>query len=201
MVGKVFPAALLLLVCACVTFKLAPETSEITVWELGGGSERVSVGTIAKSLLVRDFAVDPTYDRTDMVRKWDDGRISMSSENRWVSTPGELLPDLLATDLLRDSTYRYVLRAPASALADVTVDGRVLSVGALNSQGSWTAVLEVGVSVYGTGGSPLLFQRLYRYTEPIPTGGYSEMASAVSSLVGRWSVEVRSDLSTVCGDD
>lgn len=200
MVGRAFPATLVLLLCSCVTFKVAPETSDVTVWDLGGGWERVPAGMAEMGVLVRDFDVDPTYDRTDMVRKWDDGRIAMSSANRWVSTPGELLPDILATDLLRDSTYRCVLRAPVSALADATVDGRIVSIGAIESEGSWTAVLEVSANVYGPGGSKVLFQRLYRYTEPILTDEYSEMARTLSSLVGKWSVEFRRDLAAACGE-
>ncbi|MCK5786535.1 MAG: membrane integrity-associated transporter subunit PqiC [Candidatus Sabulitectum sp.] len=150
------------------------------------------------ALRIKDFDASGSYQLSGMVVTHVDGTIAESSSNRWVSRPGAVLSEMLSRDIQITGHYPAIFRTAASVADLLTVEGYVREFGASQVDSTtWTAVLDVDVTLMSNRGSEVLFQKNYRFEKLMPEPGFRALAEQMSLLGYLWSEEVMVDLAEV----
>lgn len=188
-----------LMSAGCITVNVplgTGETGPSYQWLLRWEAPHAGISrTFSSPVRVRDFEGSGSYQLSGMVLERADGSIRESSDNRWAARPGAMLGEMLARDLQAAGGFPAVFRTAASVNEIVTVEGYVRQFGAVQKDSTtWTAVFDVDVTLMGSRGSEIIFQKNYSYTEDLPAPGFRELAEALSNLSEMWSEQVRADL-------
>ncbi|NLP05706.1 membrane integrity-associated transporter subunit PqiC [Candidatus Fermentibacteria bacterium] len=191
----------LLACCSCISVSLGGRSSPAVVYEVNPPPPARAASASCLVLRIADFTASPAYDRTDMVVVDSTGRVVRASGHRWASTPASLLADLLTRDLMAEGRFESVYRRYTLVGEDVQLDAHVREFGSRYSGGSWVARVETDVTILDTRSGTIAFQGTIRLEEPMPSGGFDELATTMGKLAGRWSSEVRAELDGICVSD
>lgn len=197
----VYLAALLVFTgCFTVTIPLGGgESVPSFQWQLRWEAPVKTGNLIFTNILrVRDFDASGSYQLSGIVVKYDDGSVSESSENRWVTRPGAMLSEMLSRDLQVTGNYPAIFRTATSADNLLTVEGYVREFGATQVDSvTWIAVFDVDVTLMGNRGTEVLLQQNYRYEKSMPETGFKTLTEQMSLLGTLWSEEVMADIAGV----
>lgn len=150
------------------------------------------------ALRIKDFDASGSYQLSGMVVRHDDGSISESSSNRWVTRPGTMLGEMLSRDFQATGNYPSVFRIATSVDNLLTVEGYIREFGATQVDSiTWIAVLDVDVTLMGNRGSEVLLQRNYRYERSMPETGFKTLSEQMSVIGALWSEAVMTDIASV----
>ncbi len=148
-------------------------------------------------LRIKDFDASGSYQLSGMVIRYNDGSISESSSNRWVTRPGAMLGEMLSRDLGVTGNYPAIFRTAASVNNILTVEGYVREFGATQIDSTtWIAVLDIDVTLLGSRGSEVLFQKNYRYEKNMQESGFNVLAEEMSVIGALWSEAVMTDIAS-----
>lgn len=184
--------------CSCISVSLGGRSSPAVVYEVNPPPPGHAASASCLVLRIADFTSSPAYDRTDMVVVDSTGRVVRASGHRWASTPASLLSDLLARDIMAEGRLESVYRRYTLFGEDIHLDAHVREFGSRYSGGSWAACIETDVTILDSRSGTIVFQGTIRLQEPMPAGGFGELAKAMGVLAGRWSSEVRAELDEIC---
>lgn len=189
----------LLLTCACITVNVGGGGEPASVYAVDSPAPPAGEGGWGCVVRIRDFRCVTAYDRTDMVLQGTDGLLTISSGNRWSASPGSLLGDLLARDLLASGGPDAVLRRTSAGGGDIVVECFVSRFGAVQDRdGSWSASLESDVMMLDASADSILLQKVYSYDISMPPGGeFAELARAMGEAAGSWSADIRADMRAI----
>ena len=191
--------AVLLIFTGCITVNIplgGGEAAPSFQWQLRWDAP-VQAGHLnfADAVRIKDFDASGSYRLSGMVVTHDDGTISESSTNRWITRPGSMLSEMLARDLLVTGNYPAVFRTASSVNNLLTLEGYVREFGASQTDSTtWTAILDVDVTLLGNRGNEILLQKNYRYERRMPASGFKTLAEQMSFLGCRWSEAVIADM-------
>ncbi len=188
-----------LIFAGCITVNVplgTGETGPTHQWLLQWEAPETPVSrTFSHPVRVRDFEGSGSYQLSGMVISRADGSIRESSDNRWAARPGAMLAEMLARDLQAAGGFPAVFRTAASVNEIVTIEGYVRQFGAVQKDSTtWMAVFDIDVTLMGSRGSEVIFQKNYRYSGQLPAPGFRELAETLSDLSETWSEQVREDL-------
>lgn len=131
-----------------------------------------------------------------MIVSKPDGEVLLSGTFQWVAPPGTLLSQRLLDDLSGSSIFPRVLPEDSPESAPLEMTGHIFSFACERKEGGAQALLDVEVSVTGTGGQRRdVFHRRYRVqSTPFEEGSSSAFAAGMSSAVRTLSAELSRDL-------
>lgn len=188
----------LLACCSCISVSLGGRSSPAVVYELNPPPPAHEASASCLVLRIADFTASPAYDRTDMVVVDSTGRVVRASGHRWASTPASLLADMITRDVMSEGRFESVYRRYTLVGEDLRMDAHVREFGARYSGGSWVARIETDVTILDTRSGTIAYQGTIGLEEPMPSGGFDELAAAMRVLAGVWSSEVRAELEEIC---
>lgn len=145
---------------------------------------------------IREFSAASPYDQMEMTVLRAGGEVSFSGTYHWVAPPGAMVAESLGRDLSAGDLFPAVSMDADPSFPPLELTGRIYTFAWEQNDGEERAVLTVGVSLTDTvGESGILFYRIYRFSSPpCPEGKAPLFASAMSTLVGDLSVQLRQDL-------
>lgn len=150
------------------------------------------------ALRIKDFDASGSYQLSGMVVRYDDGSVSESSSNRWVTRPGAMLGEMLSRDFQATGNYPSIFRIATSVDNLLTVEGYIREFGATQVDSiTWIAVLDVDVTLMGNRGSEVLLQRNYRYERSMLETGFKTLSEQMSVIGALWSEAVMTDIASV----
>lgn len=192
----------LLMFAGCITVNVplgGGDSAPAFQWQLKWNAP-VQPGNLIyiNALRIRDFDASGSYQLSGMVVTNDDGTISESSNNRWVTRPGAMLGEMLSRDLQVSGHYPAIFRTAASVSNILTVEGYVREFGAAQVDSTtWIAVLDVDVTLMGDRGCEVIFQKNYRFEKRMPESGFKTLAEQMSLIGALWSEAVMTDIAEV----
>ena len=146
---------------------------------------------------IKDFSSVQPLQRTEIVVILENGSVNRASSDVWNARPMEMLPDLLAADLIDTESWGAVLRTSTMLRDDYIVEGYIRGFGGREHADGWEALLNVDVTVLDGSSNTLVFQKNYNLSIQLPAPGYPELVSAMSGLVGIFNEEVIGDIWSV----
>ncbi len=192
-------AILALTASGCLTFRVGPESREVRMWSLGpSGVPAASPAPGGPALLVRDLSSSLLYETRDMVAVNDSGRVVLSTENRWVSLPAQMMSDLLASAAASTGDFGPILRGSDSD-AGLVLDGRLEELGARRLDDVWYAVIRVETRLLDPCDGTVLHTSVYSRRSRLSSMEYTELASGLRLLAGEVASEAVADLAVAAG--
>lgn len=200
MKAVVAAAVLAILVSGCFTFRVGPESREVRLWSLGppAGTDAPPVSE-GPDLLVRDLSASLLYETRDLVAVNDSGRVVLSSGDRWVSLPAQMISDILRQEIAATGAFGTVLRDVATG-ADLILDGRLLELGARRLEDGWYAVLRLELRLLSACDGTVLHSSRYSRRSRLDSMAYPEMAASLRLLSAGLAAEAAADLSSEVGN-
>lgn len=194
--------SVMLLFAGCITVNVplgGGETGPSFQWMLlWDPPESVRTPAVSNSIRVKDLEAAGSYQLSGMVVRHEDGTVSESSDNRWVTRPGAMLSEMLSRDMMAEGSFPAVFRTAVTVNDMLTVEGYVREFGATQVDSTtWIAVLDVDVTLLSDRGAVIVMQENYRYERRMPSSGFEELSRQLSVLSSTWSEDVRSDFMTI----
>jgi len=192
-------AILALTASGCLTFRVGPKSREVRLWSLGpSGVPAESPAPGGSSLLVRDLSSSLLYETRDMVAINDSGRVVLSTENRWVSLPAQMMSDLLASAAASTGEFGPILRGSDSG-ADLVLDGRLEELGARRFDDVWHAVVSVETRLLDPCDGTVIHTSVYSRRTRLSSMEYAELAASLRTLAGEVASEAAAELAVAAG--
>jgi ABC-type uncharacterized transport system auxiliary subunit len=200
MKAVVTAAVLAILVSGCFTFRVGPESREVRLWSLGPpeGTDAPAVSE-GPDLLVRDLSASLLYETRDLVAVNDSGRVILSSGDRWVSLPAQMISNILRQEIAATGAFGTVLRDVATG-ADLILDGRLLELGARRLEDGWYAVVRLELRLLSACDGTVLHSSRYSRRSRLDAMAYPEMAASLRLLSAGLAAEAAADLSSEAAD-
>ncbi len=194
--------AVLLIFTGCITVNVplgGGDSSPSFQWLLRWDSPIEHGNLIFSNVLrIKDFDASGSYQLSGMVIRHNDGSISESSSNRWVTRPGAMLSEMFSRDLLATGNYPAIFRTAVSVDNVLTVEGYIREFGATQVDSTtWIAVLDIDVTLLASRGNEILFQQNYRYEKNMQDTGFKILAEEMSVIGALWSEAVMTDIAGV----
>jgi len=196
--GAAVTVFILLCAVSCITVNVPIGGSDgepVTRWYLSWNRPESSGPFLGGALRVKEFGAASDYSLTAMTLKHAEGALSEASEDRWATRIPLMLSEMLAGDLAAMGVFGSVFSYAASPQDMLLVEGFVREFGATrNTDGVWTAILDVDVILLGDRGNTLLFHKNYRLEREMGTVGIPEMVNQLNVLGEIWSETARGDI-------
>lgn len=189
-----------LLLCAvsCITVNVpigGNDGEPVTRWYLSWNRPESSGPFLGGALRVKEFGAASDYSLSAMTLKYAEGTLSEASEDRWATRIPLMLSEMLASDLAASGIFGSVFSYAASPQDMLLVEGFVREFGATrNTEGVWTAILDIDVILLGDRGNTLLFHKNYRLERVMNIVGIPEMVNQLNVLGEIWSETARGDI-------
>jgi ABC-type uncharacterized transport system auxiliary subunit len=185
-------AAILLLVplAACVNFQRPARhvehyTLEYPPPEFGGGTLE------AASLKIERFSESAAFNTTAMIYRPEPFRLDAYQYHRWRVHPADLVGDHLLRDLRKSGLFRAVYSHLDPEEGRFILEGGVEEFLEIEDQGRRQAVLALNVALLDSSakGVPerVLFQKRYRFLEPLEEKTPRGLAKGLSQAARRFS--------------
>lgn len=189
---------ILLCAASCITVNVpigGNDGEPVTRWYLSWSRPESSGPFLGGALRVKEFGAASDYSLSAMTLKYAEGTLSEASEDRWATRIPLLLSEMLASDLAASGIFGSVFSYAASPQDMLLVEGFVREFGATrNTEGVWTAILDVDVILLGDRGNTLLLHKNYRLERVMNTVGIPEMVNQLNVLGEIWSETARGDI-------
>ncbi len=187
-------AALLVTGCSSILTSKAPAPVYYQIDYKGAATD--CPHGFGKGVQVWDFSAASPFDRPEMVALQPGGEVQYSEAYQWVTTPGSMLAQHLATDLGAGRLFSLVVTSDSRLNPQLKLTGRVHRF-AWKQEGKVSrAVLEVETSLLDTGKQRrVLFHDTYALQSTAFEGDDSALfARVMGDLVKRFSQQFQHDL-------
>lgn len=194
--GTLIPFALLLVSCITVNVPIGGNDGEpVTRWYLAWMKPDPSGPYIGGSIRIREFGASSDYSLSAMTLRYEDGTLTEAATDRWAARLPLLLSELLARDIGASGVFSSVFTYASGVQDQMVVEGFVREFGATRgSNGYWTAVVDIDVTLLGDRGTTVLLHRNYRLERTMDTVGIAGMVTQLNLLGEIWSETVRGDI-------
>ncbi len=119
--------------------------------------------------------------------------------NRWRVNPGDMVTDYLLRDLRKSGLFKAVFSYNDSEETRYRLEGQVIEFLESKEKDGLKAMLSLSVTFLDLSKRELpesiLFQKEYRYVEPLEAQTYEGLAQSMSKAMERFSIQVMTDLS------
>ena len=191
--------------CA-LTHRRAPATQELSLKYSPPVLE--GVRPVAGAIKVGRFSALSPFDGTGMYFRRSGYELESFNYERWVTSPPNMVTDLLYRDLAASNAFRDVFPYLSTEQTRFELEGTVVQFLMLEEGGSWRASLVVNISLVdgqaGEGGRRVLLQRQFdahRTLEGDSAEQYAEgMSGAMQSVAGDIIRAIHGAASTAVGE-
>jgi ABC-type uncharacterized transport system auxiliary subunit len=146
---------------------------------------------------VERFSVASTFNTTAMLYRDSPNSLNSDPYNRWKVNPGEMVSDYLVRDLRRTNFFRAVCSYHDLVETRYVLQGQVEDFLEMDERGGARAVLGMNVTLFDLAkGAPqkVLFQRNYRFEDPLHEKTAAGFAQAMSRAMEKMSRQLMLDL-------
>ncbi len=156
------------------------------------------LGILNDSIKVERFSVSQSFNSQAMVYRSQPFTLSTYNYSRWRVNPADMVTDYLVRDLRSAAVFRafYSYRDPDRSR--FVVEGGVEEFLESDDKSGLKAILSLNVSLLDRKGKEitdrLLFQKHYRFEEPIREHSPEEFARGMSLNMSRFSAQLAKDL-------
>ncbi len=189
---------LCLLAVSCITVNVpigGNDGEPVTRWFLSWRLPEPSGPSLSGTLRVKEFGASSDYALSSMTLRYEDGTLAEPSGDRWASRLPLMLAEIFARDFAAAEVFPAVFTYATGIQDQLVVEGFVREFGATrNTEGLWTAVLDIDVTLLGDRGTTVQFHRNYRLTRLMSNVGVAEMVTQLNILGEIWSETARSDI-------
>lgn len=149
-------------------------------------------------LKVEPFSVTKSLDTPSIIYREGPFQRGADPYNRWRVNPGDMVTDFLLRDLRRAGLFKAVFSYNNPETARYHLEGQVVEFMESREKDGLKAVLGLNVTFLDLSGTGIperiVFQRDYRYMEPLETETYEGLARAMSRAMEKFSGQLMKDL-------
>ncbi len=180
-----------LLAPGCFRNSKAPEPGERFVLEYASPSQAPGRSAAAGALRVGHFSADPTFENTQMTYRPGPFRQETDYYNRWIVPPGALVSGFLLRDFRRSGTFPAIFSDGDPQAVRFLLQGHLEAFEERDNGKGRTASFAATVTLLDLSqkeiSERILFQKLYRFEEPLAEAGARGLAQAMSRAVEKFS--------------
>jgi ABC-type uncharacterized transport system auxiliary subunit len=193
-------AALLLLETGCFRNSKAPEPGERFVLEYAPPAAVAGRVPVADALRIGRISADPSLEGTQMAYRPSPFRKETDFYNRWIASPGALVGGFLLRDFREAGGFTAVFGEGDAQDARFLLQGHLESFEETDDGKGRAAVIAATVTMLDLSRTEMpgrvLFQRRYRFEEPLSEKGAGALARAMSRAMAQFSARCIED---ACG--
>ncbi len=153
---------------------------------------------IDEMVKVEKFSAAQAYDTSAIVYRDGPNLRNIDPYNRWRTKPAELIMDFLVRDLRHSGLFRAVFSYHGNEETRYLLEGQVNELMESREKDGLEAVLSLNLTFLDLSKAEVservIFQRDYRYTEPLKEETYRDLAHAMSKAMEKLSKQVIMDL-------
>lgn len=153
---------------------------------------------IKELIKVERFSVANAFDTSAIVYRDGPNLRNIDPYNRWRTKPGEMVTDFLIRDLRHSGLFQAVFSYNQNEGTRYLLEGQVNEFLESKDKDGLNAVLSLNITFLDLSKKEtteeVVFQRDYRYTEPLERETYGGLAQAISKAMEKFSREIMADL-------
>ena len=158
-------------------------------------SEFVQINELIK---VEKFSVAHAFDTSAIIYRDGPNLRNIDPYNRWRTKPGDMVTDFLIRDLRHSGLFQAVFSYNQNEETRYLLEGQVNEFLESREKDGLNAVLSLNITFLDLSKKEMtekvVFQRDYRYTEPLETETYGGLAQAMSKAMEKFSKQMMMDL-------
>jgi ABC-type uncharacterized transport system auxiliary subunit len=196
-VGAVLVLATFLGGVACIS--VTRPYKEVFDYQIVYDAPAPATGLPFKNVVVRiaPFSVAPAFDKRKIMYSTGANRFAVYQYHSWISSPGDMLTDLLIRDMIASGCYEAVIDLRGSIVPQYQLEGVVEQIYEKTEGDVWWSTLRLRglFFAYGAdGGKQVLFQRVYQ--KEVRTAGHEpgDIVAAMGEAAKAISIEVQRDV-------
>jgi ABC-type uncharacterized transport system auxiliary subunit len=147
---------------------------------------------------VETFSVAHAFDTSAIVYRDGPNLRNIDPYNRWRTKPGEMVTDFLIRDLRHSGLFQAVFSYIQNEETRYLLEGQVNEFLESKDKDGLNAVFSLNITFFDLSKKEttekVLFQRDYRYTEPLERETYGGLAQAMSKAMEKFSRQMMMDL-------
>jgi ABC-type uncharacterized transport system auxiliary subunit len=153
---------------------------------------------INKLIKVDKFSVAHAFDTSSIVYRDGPNLRNIDPYNRWRTKPGEMVTDFLVRDLRQSGLFRAVFSHNGTQETRYLLEGQVNEFLESKDKDGLNAILSLNITFFDLSKKEItekvVFQRDYRYAEPLERETYGGLAQAMSKAMEKFSRQIMMDL-------
>jgi ABC-type uncharacterized transport system auxiliary subunit len=153
---------------------------------------------IKELIKVERFSVANAFDTSAIVYRDGPNLRNIDPYNRWRTKPGEMVTDFLIRDLRHSGLFRAVFSPNGTEETRYLLEGQVNEFLESKETDGLKAVLGLNITFLDLSKKEItervVFQRDYRFTEPLEREAYGSLAQAMSKAMEKFSRQLMMDL-------
>jgi ABC-type uncharacterized transport system auxiliary subunit len=161
------------------------------------------IAQIKELIGVERFSVTQAFDTSAIVYRDGPNLRNIDPYNRWRTKPGDMVTDFLVRDLRHSGLFRAVFSYNANEETRYRLEGQVNEFLESTDKDGLKAVLGLNITFLDLSKKEttekVVFQRDYRYTEPLEIETYGGLAQAMSKAMEKFSRQMMMDLYQAIG--
>lgn len=147
------------------------------------------------TLRVWPFSASPPYDREQMIVTSPGLQVGFSSHYQWIAPAGDMVANALMRDLSVGKVFESVAPAGSSMPATYGMSAQIYRFDLEKNRTSPGAVLDLQISLWREKPRDIIFRKHFHYrSPPLKSNDPEEFAEAMSALVAKLSLDLRSRL-------
>jgi uncharacterized lipoprotein YmbA len=158
---------------------------------------------INELIKVEKFSVAQALDTSAIVYRDGPNLRNIDPYNRWRTKPGDMVTDFLIRDLRHSGLFRAVFSYNGNEETRYRLEGQVNEFLESTDKDGLKAVLSLNITFFDLSKKEttetVVFQRDYRYTEPLEAETYGGLAQAMSKAMEKFSRQMMMDLYQAIG--
>jgi ABC-type uncharacterized transport system auxiliary subunit len=153
---------------------------------------------IKEPIKIERFSVANAFDTSAIVYRDGPNLRNVDPYNRWRTKPGDMVTDFLIRDLRYSGLFQAVFSYNQTEETRYLLEGQVNEFLESKDKDGLKAVLSLNITFFDLSKkettAKVVFQRDYRYTEPLEKETYGGLAQAMSKAMERFSRQMMTDL-------
>ncbi len=153
---------------------------------------------IKELIKVERVSVAHAFDTSAIVYRDGPNLRNIDPYNRWRTKPGDMVTDFLIRDLRHSGLFRAVFSYDGNEETRYLLEGHVNEFLESREKDGLKAVLSLNITFFNLSKKEttekVVFQRDYRYTEPLERETYGGLAQAMSKAMEKFSRQMMMDL-------
>lgn len=131
------------------------------------------------SVSIEPFRSEPTYLRKKIIWRSESNRLGYYSYDRWAALPAEMFAFRLYERACGSNLFRSVSADGSREQTDLTLKGKIIAFGELDTAGGWYGIVEVKVELADRDGA-LIWSGIESHAEPAPEQSVEAVVGAIA---------------------
>ncbi|MFP4368282.1 MAG: ABC-type transport auxiliary lipoprotein family protein [Bacteroidota bacterium] len=133
---RIYFLLLTVLISGCIDFR--SEYPEIDYYKLTQAPYSIKdIQELDGTLQIRPFSVSSEYNTSLLLAKWNDTRVERYYYHRWITSPAEMVTDFFVQRFSEIKAFKGgILKPTTLMIPDYVLEGQVLEMAAVNSEGN-----------------------------------------------------------------